>query len=110
MRNVFSSAVTCASIVLLAACGGGGTGADPASVPPPTVHLSANPSSVASGQTSQLSWNTTDASSCNASGGWSGSQPTSGVFTTLAIATTTQFGLSCNGAGGNTNANTTVTV
>src|SRR5437588_1081659 len=44
----------------------------------PTVNLSASPNPVAAGQTSTLTWSSTDVTSCTAYGDWSGSRPTSG--------------------------------
>ncbi len=43
----------------------------------------------ASGGTSTLTWSSTNATSCTASGGWSGSRPTSGTFVTPALTQTT---------------------
>src|SRR5262249_5296312 len=42
----------------------------------------------------------TNADSCTASGGWSGSKATSGNASTGAITTSTTYKLSCNGPGG----------
>jgi regulation of enolase protein 1 (concanavalin A-like superfamily) len=76
----------------------------------PTVSLTANPTSVASGATTQLSWTSTNATACTASGGWSGSQPTSGSATSSAITTSTTFTLTCTGAGGSGSDSKTVTI
>ena len=46
------------------------------------MSLTANPTSVATGGTSTLTWTTTNATSCTASGGWSGSQTLNGSATT----------------------------
>ena len=43
-----------------------------AGTPVPTVTISANPTSVTSGGSSTLTWSSTNATSCTASGGWSG--------------------------------------
>lgn len=67
----------------------------------PTVSLSFAPASVQAGQASTLSWSTTDATSCTASGAWAGNQATSGsLAVTPAIAGTYTYSLSCTGAGG----------
>jgi hypothetical protein len=99
---------------MLAACGGGGgSGADAQSAnpdPAPTVSISANPTSVDSGETATLNWSSTNATSCTGSGGWSGSKATSGSQATPALTQTTEFTLSCNGAGGGTVGRVTVTV
>jgi hypothetical protein len=75
----------------------------------PTVSLSASPSSITSGQSSTLSWTSTNATSCTASGGWSGNLTTSGMKTVSPTASTT-YTLSCTGSGGTASASTTVTV
>ncbi len=77
----------------------------------PTVTLSANPVSVASGAMTTLAWSSTDATSCTASGGWSGTRATSGSETSAALTTNTTFTLACsNGQGGSTSRSVTVTV
>jgi hypothetical protein len=77
-------------------------------VPVPTVTLSANPQSITVGQSSTLTWNSTNATSCTASGGWSGTQNTSGSVTVTPTASTT-YSLSCTGAGGSASASAVVT-
>ena len=77
---------------------------------PPAVTLTATPSTVASGATSKLSWSSTNATSCTASGGWSGSEPISGSMTTAALTATTKYTLTCTGAGGTASQSATVTV
>ena len=78
--------------------------------PAPAVTLSANPSTVTNGAASTLSWSATNATSCTASGGWSGSQATSGSESTSALSATTAYTLSCTGSGGTTVQSATVTV
>jgi len=68
--------------------------------PPPTVSLSASPTSVPSGGTVNLVWSSQNASSCAATGGWSGNKATSGAVTSAPITTTTTFTLTCTGASG----------
>jgi plastocyanin len=65
-----------------------------------SVSLSADPEYVESGGSSTLSWDASDASSCTASGGWSGGQPTSGSFTVGPINANTTYQLSCSGPSG----------
>jgi hypothetical protein len=67
----------------------------------PTVSLYATPSSLRRGQWITLSWQSTDATSCAASGhaSWSGSKPTSGSQTFSLDAPAT-FALTCSGEGG----------
>jgi hypothetical protein len=76
----------------------------------PTVALAVSPASVTAGQASTLTWSSTDASSCTANGGWSGSEPTSGSVSTGALNITTTYSLSCTGTGGTATASATVTV
>ncbi|MHB8667588.1 MAG: DUF3443 domain-containing protein [Burkholderiales bacterium] len=72
-----------------------------APAPAPTVSLSFAPASVAAGQTATLSWSTTDATSCVASGAWAGNQATSGsAAINQTIAGTYTYILTCAGAGG----------
>jgi hypothetical protein len=75
----------------------------------PTVSLSANPTSITSGQSSTLSWSSTNATSCTASGSWSGSKSTSGTQS-VSPTTTSTYNLTCTGTGGSANASATVTV
>ena len=79
------------------------------SAPPPTVTLTADPGSIASGQTSTLAWTTTNATACRASDGWTGARSTSGSES-VAPASTTSYTLSCTGTGGTASQSTTVTV
>ena len=42
---------------------------------PPTVTITISPASIASGQTATVSWSSTNATACTASGAWSGDRP-----------------------------------
>jgi hypothetical protein len=84
---------------------GAGTGGTPA----PTVTLTASPTSITSGSSSTLSWSSTNATSCAASGGWTGAETTSGTSTVKPTSTTT-YALTCMGTGGTANASAIVTV
>ena len=65
----------------------------------PTLTLAA--SSIAFGGSTTLTWSTIDASSCVASGGWSGTQATSGSLTvTPAAAGSTTYTLTCSNTAG----------
>jgi hypothetical protein len=68
--------------------------------PAPVVTLTANPATVASGGTTSLTWSATDATSCTASGAWSGSKNTTGSETSAALTSASAFTLTCNGPGG----------
>ena len=67
----------------------------------PTVTFSASAASVPAGQTVQLTWSSTNATSCTAAGapGWSGSEMTSGS-TAVIINANVSLTLTCTGAGG----------
>jgi hypothetical protein len=80
------------------------------SPPPPTVTLAAASSSVNAGGTTGLTWSSTNATGCTASGGWSGTRATSGTATTAALTADTVFSLSCTGAGGSASTSVTVTI
>ena len=84
-----------------------GFGAAP---PPPTVSLSASPTSVISGGSTTLAWSSTNATACTASNGWSGAEATSGTQALNNLTTTTTYTLTCTGAGGSANQSVTVTV
>ena len=61
----------------------------------PTVTLTANPTTITVGQYSVLSWTSTNADSCLASGGWSGQQALSGTLMVTPTKTTT-YTLTCS--------------
>lgn len=106
---------------LLAACGGGGSdGVAPPSVTAtpavaaqsaPVVQIGLSPGTILVGQSSTLSWNATNATSCTASGAWSGSQGTSGLLEVRAsVAGSSSYTLTCTGSGGTASASGTLTV
>jgi hypothetical protein len=76
---------------------------------PPTAALSANPTTVTAGGESTLTWSSTHATACLASGGWTGSLPASGTQASGAVTSQTTYTLTCSGAGG-TSAPATATV
>lgn len=111
----------------LTCTGPGGTSApssvnvtvNPAVPPPPTVTLAANganPGLVQPGATITLSWTSSNATSCTASGGaggWSGTQPTSSAGVTVTPINTPgiySYTLTCAGAGGSGASTVQVTV
>ncbi len=89
-------------LAALAACGGGG------SKPVPTVTLTANPTTVNSGATTQLTWSSTNATTCTASGAWSGTKETNGTEASPTITAASTFTLSCTGDGGTRQASANV--
>jgi hypothetical protein len=90
--------------------GGYGLYATNISSSPPTVTFTADKTSVPSGQTVNLTWSSTDATSCTASGGtgWSGTQAASGTLS-IQVTTTETLSLACTGAGGTTTQTLTIT-
>jgi hypothetical protein len=76
----------------------------------PTLELSAAPTSVGSGSATVLTWSSANASSCTATGGWSGSKPTSGSQSSGPLNANTAFTLTCSGTGGSISQEAPVTV
>ena len=65
---------------------------------------------MASGGSSALTWSSTNATSCSASGAWSGAQSVSGSVSTGALLASSTFTLNCSGAGGSSSNAVTVSV
>jgi hypothetical protein len=99
VRNLLAGA-----FLLVAACSSGNK--SPVSKPMPTASLSAAPASIASGGASTLTWSSTNATSCTATGGWSGSKATSGTQSTGAITMPSSYSLTCTGTGGTSSVST----
>jgi len=79
----------------------------------PTVSIAINPTTITLGQSAALSWSSTNATACTASGAWSGTQALSnsaGLSETPTATGTLTYTLTCTGAGGSANASTTLTV
>jgi hypothetical protein len=76
----------------------------------PTVTFGASAASVPAGQTVELTWSSTNATSCSAGGasGWTGSEMTSGSTAVIINANVT-LTLTCTGAGGSASQSVTVT-
>jgi hypothetical protein len=62
--------------------------------------LSASDLTIREGGSVKLIWNSVDANSCSASGGWSGQRAISGEQTIGPITAGTTFSLNCSGPGG----------
>lgn len=75
----------------------------------PTLTLSASPTSINPGQSSTLSWNATNVTSCSASNGWTGTKALSGTQVVSPTATTT-YTLACTGSNGNITKSATVSI
>ncbi len=72
----------------------------PQPAPAPSVSLNSADAVVPLGGSTQLSWQSANASNCTAGSGWSGSRPTSGNANVGPINRSTTFRLTCDGAGG----------
>ncbi|MEO0425637.1 MAG: hypothetical protein AAF184_25110, partial [Pseudomonadota bacterium] len=109
--------VPLALAAFIAGCGGGGSNPpvapDPEPPPPaaaPAVAFSVDRAEVAPGQSVALEWTSTDATSCEASGGWTGARAVSGGERSGALDTATEFALECSGEGGTASASVLVSV
>src|SRR3989338_6650132 len=72
--------------------------------PAPSVDISADQTFVNFGGSTTIRWNSSNATSCNASGGtndWAGLRPTSGFFFTGALNSTKTFSITCTNSVGN---------
>jgi len=79
--------------------------------PAPTVTISVAPTTITVGQSTMLTWGATNATSCTASGAWSGTQATSGTLSeTPAQSGASTYTLTCTGAGGTVHATSVVNV
>ncbi len=109
------SGLTATSTFNISCSGPGGTISDSIVVtvtapPTPTVSLSASPTSVTENGSSTLSWNTTNADTCTASGDWTGNKTVSGSESIPSISANSTFTLVCSGAGGSGSDAVSVTV
>ena len=77
---------------------------------PPTISLSASPTTVSMNGFTTINWSSKRARECTASGDWSGSKATSGSQTIGALNTDSTFNLSCSGAGGSITESVNITV
>ena len=85
----------------------------PPATPPPTpvtAVLTVSPAWVDLGKSAQLSWTSSAATACTASGGWSGAKATSGSSATGAMSADASYSLSCTGPGGNALSTASVSV
>src|SRR5581483_6330337 len=70
-----------AGTLLLSSCGGYGGGGMSMPPPLPSISMSVQPTSIVEGQSATLKWSASNASSCMASGAWTGTQAISGSMT-----------------------------
>jgi len=80
----------------------------PQASPAPTLTFTATDPDVLWGTETSLNWASTDATSCTASGDWSGPMLTSGSYLTGSIWSTKTYILDCTGPGGTVSQSVTV--
>jgi hypothetical protein len=79
--------------------------------PSPTASLTLAPANINTAQTTVLSWSSANATSCTASGAWSGAKATSGAVTiTPGAVGNFTYSLACTGEGGTANASAALSV
>ncbi len=84
--------------------------APPPSALPPIASISASARSIARGENITLRWSSSNAQSCEASGGWSGTLSARGSRTIGPLSQTQTYRLTCRGEGGSAIAMVRVTV
>ena len=112
--------LTTSRVYTISCTGAGGSAADTVTVnvnqptPAPTVDIKANgsdwPSPISYNTSATLSWTSSNATACNASGDWFGSKATSGSESTGNLTSTKTYTISCTGPGGSANDSVTVNV
>jgi hypothetical protein len=79
--------------------------------PSPSVSLTLAPANITTAQSTVLSWSSANATSCTASGAWSGSKATSGAVTITPTASGSfTYSMACTGDGGTANASSVLSV
>jgi uncharacterized protein (TIGR03118 family) len=92
--------VGCA-LAVVAACGGGYGGGGGGMMVAPTIQLAIQPSTITVGQSATITWTTGNATSCTASGAWTGAEPTAGnLAVTPTAAGSDTYTLTCTDMGG----------
>lgn len=86
---------------------GSGSGSGSGSASPPTATLTASPTSISAGQSSQLTWSSTNATSCKGAGFTAAAVSGSA---TVAPASTSTYSVTCSGTGGSASASAAVSV
>ena len=101
---------------IISSCGGGGGGGGEATPPPPpppapTASISIEPDSAYLYEEVSVTWSSTNATTCSASGDWAGSKSTSGTeslsFDSVGEKTLT---IECTGSGGSASSSATVSI
>jgi hypothetical protein len=91
------------SVLVLSGCSSGSSSGTTPAQPslPASINLSLSPSSVMPGQSATLSWTTGNATSCSASGTWSGSLQFAGSMNVILQGASAQiYSIICTGSSG----------
>ena len=111
MQSAMKLAAAAISVFLAACGGGGGGGAGAGLAPAPTVDVKLSDAKVPLGNSTTLTWSSTNATSCTADGAWSGGQATLGTLTVSPTAAGQYtYTLRCSGSGGTTSQSATLSV
>ena len=107
---MFKKFILSKSYFLISSCGGGGGGDTQTPITPlPSISFSADPTSQLINNNVTLSWSSSNANSCSASGSWSGTKTTAGTeIVQITGVGNNSFTLSCSGSGGNRSSTVTV--
>ena len=90
-------------LLLITSCGGGGGGGggESASVPIPSVSISASDTEISINESIIINWSSSLATSCSASGAWSGTKETSGSESfTITSAGANSYSIRCSDSSG----------
>ncbi len=107
--------LTSTSTFILTCTGPGGSAGQSVTVavdppPAPTATLTANPTNVAMNGSATLTWTSSNATGCSASGAWSGTKAVNGSQSVGPLTQNSTFTLTCTGPGGSANRSVSVTV
>lgn len=112
MKSNLKSIYIITSLFIISSCGGGGGGGGAAAVQQLAATISSFTSSIFStevGSSVEITWSSSNATSCSASGGWSGTKAVNGSETIeVSSVGDTAYTLTCSGEGGN--ASRTITI
>tara|TARA_B100000965_G_scaffold90601_1_gene73812 strand:+ start:94 stop:1506 length:1413 start_codon:yes stop_codon:yes gene_type:complete len=113
LRNI--NLIILSSLFIVSSCGGGGGGgggdSSPATPPGPIINFNSSPTSVITGETLTLTWSTSNATSCSASGSWSGDKATSGNETIIVTKSgSLNFVLTCSSSSSSSSKTVSVSV
>ena len=112
MKNI--NLIVLSSLFIISSCGGGGGGGGDSSLvtpPGPIINFNASPTSVITGETLTLTWSTSNATSCSASGSWSGDKAVSGNETFVATKSgSLSFVLTCSSSSSSSSKTVSVSV